>query len=399
MSNRSALPILSALALLALLPAAPVLAQTSYPTVKVGTPVTPDDATPKSYADGLATTLLSGSRVFTGLNAGDPLNPYYDRFGVPIARFSVQGNQNAVVALARNNLAPGTVAFPTALTGACLQDSPGGNCFAIYGEATLRVPGVATTEIAVFNDTGLVPNGDLPLNRAIGIPFALPIALTVSCGSHNGGNKNCAVGIDLEQEGSSVPPVRFLTGFYVSPQATTVNGIYLDATSVDGPVNPVTIRYTGAGTALRMQSLNGVRDPATMFAAETLTPTGTATSAWTMDGGFRNNGGRLDPGGGYVGNTQRATPASGDTVALAAAITAAVLDPAAPIAAMTLTLPSAPVDGQRVDVVCGQTITSLAVNTLVGQVQRFAAAGAACGPEAGRSYRYSVTGAAWFRSY
>ncbi len=334
---------------------------------------------------------------FSGLvEAGDRTHPFWDHYGVPAGRIAVQGNRNGFVALARNNLPANTLSFPTAGTFGCLQDSPGGLCFPLYTEARARGPGVATSELSAFNDTDTPPDAVLPPNRGIGISTVMPIAATISCG----GRSNCSIGIDVEPEGSSVPPVRFQTGMYIGRQAVANNGngIVIDATSDDGPLNPLIVRGRGGNAPIQVQVVNGLLPPATTPGIRMLDSLGTPVAAWNVDGSLVNAGGALTAGGGYVGKSQRVAPASGDTVQLTAATTAAVLDPPAPIAALTLTLPPQPVDGQRVDVVCGQTITTLTVQTLFGQVQRFSPT-TSCGPEAGRSYRYAAAGAAWFRSY
>lgn len=66
----------------------------------------------------------------------------------------------------------------------------------------------------------------------------------------------------------------------------------------------------------------------------------------------------------YSGSTQYAAPTTGQTVTCSAGINnlTLVVDPAGPLAALTITLPSAPVDAQSVRIIPTQAVTVLTVS-------------------------------------
>lgn len=88
---------------------------------------------------------------------------------------------------------------------------------------------------------------------------------------------------------------------------------------------------------------------------------------------------------------QAVTPTTGQTIVVAAGTTALLINPAGTLAALTVTLPASPVDGQTITIATSQIITALTVNgTKVGALTTLALGGYAY-------YVYGADGAKWFR--
>lgn len=89
---------------------------------------------------------------------------------------------------------------------------------------------------------------------------------------------------------------------------------------------------------------------------------------------------------------QYATPAAGGTVAVALGVGALVIDTGL-LATLTVTLPPAPIDGQRVSIASSGGVTVLTVNggTINGLITALSANGFA-------RYTYSSQAAKWFRN-
>ena len=85
-------------------------------------------------------------------------------------------------------------------------------------------------------------------------------------------------------------------------------------------------------------------------------------------------------------------PTTGQTVVIGSGMSALVLNNAALLATLTVTLPASPFDGQRVTIATGNGVTALTVNggTINGTVATLAVNGYA-------RFIYSATAAAWFR--
>lgn len=90
---------------------------------------------------------------------------------------------------------------------------------------------------------------------------------------------------------------------------------------------------------------------------------------------------------------QYEVPANAATVVCGNATTLLILNPASALAALTVTLPSAPIDGQRITIAAGALITLLTVNggTIKGGISTLALNGFA-------RYAYSAAADAWFRA-
>jgi len=90
---------------------------------------------------------------------------------------------------------------------------------------------------------------------------------------------------------------------------------------------------------------------------------------------------------------QLEVPASAATVVCNNTTTLLILNPASALAALTVTLPQNPLDGQRITISSGALITILTLNggTIKGGISTLALNGFA-------RYAYSLTANAWFRT-
>lgn len=90
---------------------------------------------------------------------------------------------------------------------------------------------------------------------------------------------------------------------------------------------------------------------------------------------------------------QYVIPTTGQTIVANAGTTTLLLDPAGALAALTVTLPSGPIDGQRFTVSSSSIITIFTMNgaTIKGGLTSMILNGYA-------KYSYSVTASAWFRT-
>lgn len=97
--------------------------------------------------------------------------------------------------------------------------------------------------------------------------------------------------------------------------------------------------------------------------------------------------------GNIVDTPQYAVPTTGQTVVAGIGVSTLLLDPAGTIAALTVTLPSSPVDGQRFTVSSSAVITVLTINggTIKGGIGTMSLNGFA-------KYTYSGTSSTWFRT-
>lgn len=94
---------------------------------------------------------------------------------------------------------------------------------------------------------------------------------------------------------------------------------------------------------------------------------------------------------GNVVTTQYAQPTTGQTVTASSGVNALLIDPAGTLAALTVVLPSAPVEGQVFMMGSSQIITAMTITgTIVGTLTTLGAAGFA-------RFCYSATASKWFR--
>lgn len=97
-------------------------------------------------------------------------------------------------------------------------------------------------------------------------------------------------------------------------------------------------------------------------------------------------------------NYAYAQPASGATLTAAAALGAYIIDPAATLASLTVTLPPGAIDGQLFELSTSQAITALSVSPATGQTVNGAgpfllAADGGCG------WRYRAANNTWYRRF
>lgn len=91
-------------------------------------------------------------------------------------------------------------------------------------------------------------------------------------------------------------------------------------------------------------------------------------------------------------NRQYEAPAEGATVTVLPTTHVLMLNPAGPLASVTVVLPSPPVDGQDVVICTSQVVTSLTMNgTIVGTLTSLALGGFS-------RFVYSTSGAKWMRA-
>lgn len=94
-----------------------------------------------------------------------------------------------------------------------------------------------------------------------------------------------------------------------------------------------------------------------------------------------------------VPQVQYVAPATGNTViANTNGYTRLLIDPAGTLATLTITMPSSPQDGDRLEISSSQVLTALTISggTIVGTLTTLAVAGFA-------SFVFSATGSKWFR--
>lgn len=102
-----------------------------------------------------------------------------------LASFGVgsQGYPNSIVGVVVNNLSPGTLAFPTGVTGAAYNKSNGNTAFGIYGEGHAVAQGIVpAAELAAFQDGAPAPTS-LPFNNTIGTTQTVAKSLQLTAGS------------------------------------------------------------------------------------------------------------------------------------------------------------------------------------------------------------------------
>ena len=99
--------------------------------------------------------------------------------------------------------------------------------------------------------------------------------------------------------------------------------------------------------------------------------------------------------------TTRYVATTGGSYTVPNNVSTVLLDPAGTIATFAVTLTAAPIDGQVVEILGGQTITALTVNTNTGQFFRSGSTTltTTCGQTQGRSWRYVAALAAWLQRF
>lgn len=196
--------------------------------------------TPKS---GAFTTLnVSGVSTFTtnigATFGGSTLNTLFGSGG---ALVSTKGATNAIIGTALQDGSGGNT-FITGVTGYGNLNNNGNQAFGIFGEADCNSFGVCTNELDVQNLKSTPPNV-FPPNRGFGITDTIPVGLTIA--SH--GSFPALAGIQIAA-GGGTPLQPFLAGVYMNSNGTTKYGLFVDATSIEGPEQSALLRNTGQGT-------------------------------------------------------------------------------------------------------------------------------------------------------
>lgn len=184
-------------------------------------------------------------------NGANPLDAAYPAFGPGVLRGVSVGGNNAVIGIVRNTQPVNTVAFPTGVTGYGRTDNAGNTAFGLFGRADLYATGVATNEVNSFNFAS-APSNNLPPDRTIGTAQKHPVALTVAAG----GDFDSSIGIHVCREGGS--PRKFLTAMYVSPDAATTYGLYIDANAASTHALGALIRHKTTVGAIQVQGVGTV---------------------------------------------------------------------------------------------------------------------------------------------
>jgi hypothetical protein len=106
-----------------------------------------------------------------------------------------------------------------------------------------------------------------------------------------------------------------------------------------------------------------------------------------------------DVDGGESGDSTSAlyAPATGATIALPNDVEFVAIDPGATIAALTLQLPAAPYDGQRVEVYFDNVVTALTMEDGVGATHTIKAALTAATAAGFATWRFSAGDSTWYR--
>jgi hypothetical protein len=106
-------------------------------------------------------------------------------------------------------------------------------------------------------------------------------------------------------------------------------------------------------------------------------------------GGLATKGAMVDTGYSYQ------TPSTGFSITLGNNTYTTILDPAGTLATGTITMPSAPIDGQMVQFSCSQIVTALTVSANAGQSIKDAPTTVAAG--GGFRYLYKSSNTTWYR--
>lgn len=133
---------------------------------------------------------------------------------------------------------------------------------------------------------------------------------------------------------------------------------------------------------------------------------GGATTAFSDGTNWRRNKDRkivattntttMESEGAYAGATQYITPLTGASQNISNDVSALIIEPAGVIATLTLTMPTAPRDGQSLAIMAAQTITAITHNAAAGQTLKGAITTLAANTSA--SWRYKLSNTTWYRN-
>jgi len=249
---------------------------------------------PWATADTALVPKAGGSITGTfGVTGNTTLGPHavMTDFGVPkLGAVADSGAQNCLIGEVTNSLAPGTVAYPTGVTGYGKLTTLGGQVFGLFGRADLATPGVggtAVNEVDSFNFAGM-PSGTMPPNTSFGTTDYCAIALQVVAY----GDYPSLAGITV-----LIGSQPFQYGIYCHPQAASSYSLFLDADATHMPTGATAvIRNSGSlAPALILQTKGAPHGLATVLSVQT--DGGLQQAGINQSGDFINTGFELNSSG------------------------------------------------------------------------------------------------------
>ena len=176
----------------------------------------------------------------------------------------------------------------------------------------------------------------------------------------------------------SNPYAGAMTNPYPSPIVTMSGGTCTTSPTMAAHLYTQAVTVTAGGSGYSsppsMTASNGATLTATINATQTLAAANgqvVLSSAGTQLGRAGTGGKPVIQSAAYADQAYtRIVATSEGSSRFGANVSEHFLDPAAPIASFTDTLPAAPADGQVADISCGQTITTLTVKAATGQTLR-----------------------------
>lgn len=99
------------------------------------------------------------------------------------------------------------------------------------------------------------------------------------------------------------------------------------------------------------------------------------------------------------GSYQYATPLTGTTVAMAVGATRLLINPAGTLAALTVDLPTSPLDGQVAEIMTSQQLTALTIASTDGSTVNGVSGGYSMSANTGASWVYRSSNTTWFVRY
>jgi len=212
-----------------------------------------------NYKTNTAITNLGRSFGFGASFSGTNPIDTYPAFGTGVFKTISWNFNNGIIGIVDNKLPAGTLAFPTGVTGYGKNNNNGNTAFGIYAEARqFANAGVVSNEIDSFNH-GAAPSANLPPDRSIGTTQQHPIALTIA----SGGTANSSIGIQIGREGSS--PQSFLTGLYLNSDSCVNYGIFIDATSSQGPNEAFVVKHKSSSLGVRIKAEGTIQSNNSVF--------------------------------------------------------------------------------------------------------------------------------------
>lgn len=99
------------------------------------------------------------------------------------------------------------------------------------------------------------------------------------------------------------------------------------------------------------------------------------------------------------GSYQYAAPLTGATVAMAVGATRLLINPAGTLAALTVDLPTSPIDGQVAEIMTSQQLTALTIASTDGSTVNGVSGGYSMSANTGASWVYRAANTTWFVRY